>query len=94
MDDRMLRDVGLTRIDALQIAERRPSRIERSAPRGPSGPALIPLEQRDAFIARAHRLRQEAFRDAFAALFRWLKPSPAVRPQPIARVRKLAPVAR
>lgn len=94
MDDRMLRDVGLTRIDALQIAERRPARVVRSGPSGPSGCALISLEQRDAHIERAHRLRQEAIRNAFAALFRWLRPSPVVLPQPIARVRKLAPVAR
>lgn len=88
MDDRMLRDIGITRVDAVRIARQRPARIVRHRPQWPSHGGPISPELRDAHIARAHRLRNEAIRDAFAALYRWLKP------QPIARLRKLAPVAR
>ena len=88
MDDRMLRDIGITRVDAVRIATQRPVRIIKDPPRWPSHKGPIPPERRAAHIARAHRLRNEAIRDAFVALYRWLKP------QPIARLRKLTPVAR
>jgi uncharacterized protein YjiS (DUF1127 family) len=87
MDDRMLRDVGLTRVDARRIAdERRPFHV----PTFPPGNHSVPIERAviDAHIARAHRLRSDAIRRAFVALFR------SLRPQPSARIRKLAPVAR
>lgn len=88
MDDRMLRDIGITRTDAVRIVDEHPSRL--IALRKPSPPRLEPLDRAviNAHIARAHRLRNEAYRRAFAALWRWL------RPQPKARIRKLAPVAR
>lgn len=91
MDDRMLRDVGLTSVDVQRlVTARQRARAAKPKPRGPSRPEPIPTEVRAAHVARAHRLRNEALRAAFVALFRWLKP----RPQPIARARKLAPVAR
>jgi uncharacterized protein YjiS (DUF1127 family) len=85
MDDRMLRDIGITRVDAERIAdEHRPRVLTRRAASSPR----IDRAVIDAHIARAHRLRNEAYRRAFAALWQWL------RPQPKARIRKLAPVAR
>jgi uncharacterized protein YjiS (DUF1127 family) len=90
MDDRMLRDVGLTRVDAVRIANQRSPRVTRFEPRGPSHPGPIDPKLVDAHIARAHRLREDTIRTAFATLFRWLKP----QLQPKARLRKLAPVAR
>ena len=88
MDDRMLRNIGITRVDAERIADEHPLRL--IALRKPSPPRLEPLDRAviDAHIARAHHLRNEAYRRAFAALWQWL------RPQPKARIRKLAPVAR
>jgi uncharacterized protein YjiS (DUF1127 family) len=89
MDDRMLRDIGITRVDAARIAET-PFRLVKSAPveAKPAPPLQIDRAKVDAAIARAHQLRNKAIRDAFASLFRLL------RFQPKARIRKLAPVAR
>lgn len=92
MDDRMLRDVGLTRIDALQIAKRRSTRILRFEPRGPSRPGPIAPEIRAAAIKRAHRLRDEAIRNVFVAVLAALRAW--IVPQPSARLRKLTPVTR
>jgi uncharacterized protein YjiS (DUF1127 family) len=92
MEDRMLRDIGLTRVDAQRIAhERRPFDFLAFPPPGTDS-VSIDRAVIDAHVARAHRLRNDAIRSAFVALFRWLKPRPS--PQPIARIRKLAPVAR
>jgi uncharacterized protein YjiS (DUF1127 family) len=88
MDDRMLRDMGITRVDAVRIAnEPRPHivAVRRTPPEHP-----VPIDRAviEAHMARAQRLRSEAFANAFATLLRRL------RPQPKARIRKLAPVAR
>jgi uncharacterized protein YjiS (DUF1127 family) len=87
MDDRMLRDIGISRADAQRIAET-PFRLV--TPAAPKQPPLVPLDRAavDAAIARAHRLRNKAIRDAFYSLVSWFQP------QPKARIRKLAPVAR
>jgi len=87
MDDRMLRDVGITRTDAERIAET-PYRSAQRPPAAPAHPVIIDRAVVEAAVARAHRLRNEAFRRAFFDVLRWL------RPQPKARIRKLAPVAR
>ena len=89
MDDRMLRDVGISRADAQRIAET-PYRLVKSGPAAPQLPPPAPIDRAtvDAAIARAHRLRSKAMRDAFLSLVRWFQP------QPKARIRKLAPVAR
>lgn len=92
MDDRMLRDVGLTRIDALQIANRRSARVLKFEPRWPSPPEAIPPELRAAVVARAHQLRNKAIRRAFAVLF--AAPLTWLKAQPNARMRKLTPVTR
>jgi uncharacterized protein YjiS (DUF1127 family) len=91
MDDRMLRDIGISRADAQRIAEA-PLRLVESVPDAPKpdvqAPLLIDRAAVEAAIARAHRLRNKAMRDAFSSLVRWFQP------QPKARIRKLAPVAR
>jgi uncharacterized protein YjiS (DUF1127 family) len=89
MDDRELRDVGLTRVDVQRLI-REPVTVSRPEQSGPTPPRPVPPEVVDAYVARAHRLRSEAIRAAFVAVFRWLMP----RRQLIARARKLAPVAR
>lgn len=90
MEDRMLRDIGLTRADAQHLVEkpmpRLPAALHAGAERiGPSDvdPAMI-----RACIDRAHVLRARAFGESFRALLRWF------RGHPNARTRKLAPVAR
>lgn len=87
MDDRMLRDMGINRLDVDRIVRGGPAPVE-IAPLQPTAPAAISPALRDAYIARAHRLRNQAFRDAFLALLRWLKP------QRTERTRKLMLVAR
>jgi uncharacterized protein YjiS (DUF1127 family) len=87
MDDRMLRDIGMTRTDAKRIAET-PYQSEGGGSPAPWHPVIIDRDVIDAHIARAHRLRNAALRDAFLGLLRRL------RTQPKARIRKLAPVAR
>jgi uncharacterized protein YjiS (DUF1127 family) len=90
MDDRMLRDIGITRVDAVRAANERPPATRVVSMPWAIRPrkAPIPRELIEGYVARAHRLRNEAIREAFVTLFRWL------RPQPIVRARKLAPVAR
>ena len=90
MDDRMLRDIGLTRVDATRIASERSANVLRFVRRWPSHRGPISPGERAGYISRANRLRDKAVRDAFVALFRWLKADL----QPIARLRKLTPVAR
>ena len=92
MDDRGLRDIGITRADALRIAKQRPARVLAFRPPEPPHSGPISPELLAAHIARAHRLRDEAIRHAFSALFAAV--SAWMRPQPNARLRKLAPVAR
>lgn len=84
MEDRMLRDVGVNRLDVQRILRGCPAPVEIA----PAWPAPISPQLRDAYIARARRLRNQAFRDAFLALLRWLKP------QRIERTRKLTLVTR
>ena len=91
MDDRMLRDIGISRADAEQIAEHG-YRPEEPAPAKPArvAPLVIDRAAVEQAIARAQRMRNEAIYNAFVALWRALWP----QPQPKARIRKLAPVAR
>ena len=92
MDDRMLRDIGISRADAEQIAEHGYRSEEQPAPGEPApvAPHVIDRAAVEQAIARAHRMRNEAIYGAFVALWRALWP----QPQPKARIRKLAPVAR
>jgi uncharacterized protein YjiS (DUF1127 family) len=91
MDDRMLRDIGISRADAEQIAEHGYHPEEPAlAKTAPVRPDQVDRAVVDAAIARAHRMRNEAIGQAFAGLWRSLWP----QPQPNARIRKLAPVAR
>ena len=93
MDDRMLRDVGITRVDAVRLAGQPLPRIVRLRP--PSGPLRLDPATIDAHIARAHRLREEAFRDVIFGAARALRDTVrALLPQPNVRARKLAPIAR
>jgi uncharacterized protein YjiS (DUF1127 family) len=95
MDDRMLRDIGITRIDAVRASREPMGRVVSlrwaMRPRKQAIPRIVV----DAHIARAHRLREEAIRKAIFGAGHWLRYLfRAVRPQLIARATKLAPIAR
>lgn len=95
LDDRMLHDIGITRVDVERAISERPARIVRLRSAMRPRKEAVSRAVVDAHIARAHRLRDEAFRQAFLAVGRWLRGAfRALRPQPTARIRKLAPVAR
>jgi hypothetical protein len=86
----MLRDVGITRVDAERAANQPLPPIVRIGPRPRINPAEI-----DAHIARAHRLRSDATRRVVRGAARWMRDAlRSLRPQPIVRARKLAPIAR
>src|SRR5690349_9964948 len=87
MDDRMLRDIGITRVDAQRIARQPMPRLVKRPSRPPSPPGPISPELRAAYIAGANRLRDEAIRGTFVALFAALRGW--FVPQPKARLRKL-----
>lgn len=95
MDDRMLRDIGLTHVDAERIANQPLPPVVRVGPRPPSESLRIDPATIDAHVARAHRLRDEAMRHALFSAARWVRDAiRSLRPQPIVRARKLAPIAR
>jgi uncharacterized protein YjiS (DUF1127 family) len=91
MDDRMLRDIGITRADARRLAEDKPRRltiVPRPAPEQGGPPSVDPALIQD-YIHRAHVLRARAMGDLLRSIGRWFRGGYAK-----ARIRKLAPVAR
>jgi uncharacterized protein YjiS (DUF1127 family) len=73
LEDRMLRDVGLTQADVGYL-------VDRPAPRGPSGPPQTVVRPSgidpavmQAYVDRAHVLRARAFGKMFGAIWRWLR---------------------
>jgi uncharacterized protein YjiS (DUF1127 family) len=103
MDDRMLRDIGISRADAVRIAETPTRKLSRTSPKADAahqgwtlvefGPSMVDPAVIQAHIRRADMLRAQAMADMARKAFRWLRGVDG-RPQPKARIRKLAPVAR
>jgi uncharacterized protein YjiS (DUF1127 family) len=96
MDDRMLRDIGITRIDAVRAAREPMGRVVSLRWAMRPRKQAIPRTLIDAHIARAHRLHDETIRNTILGVGRWLRDAfrGLRRPQPIVRARKLAPIAR
>ena len=86
LEDRALRDIGITRVDAVAAASRQLWRRRSVAP----APLLVDPDVICRHIERAHDLRAKAMADFARRTLRWL----SGRTQPKARMRKLAPVAR
>jgi uncharacterized protein YjiS (DUF1127 family) len=90
LEDRGLRDIGITRAEAIAEASRPLWR------RRPAAVAPVPLrvdpEAIRRHVDRAHALRAKAMGDLARRVMHWLSGRSA--PQPSARTRKLAPVAR
>jgi uncharacterized protein YjiS (DUF1127 family) len=95
MDDRMLRDIGITRVDADRLANQPLPPIVRIERRPPSDPLRIDAAMIEAHVAQANRLRDDTIRRSLFAAARRLRSAVGwLRPQAKARIRKLAPVAR
>lgn len=89
MDDRMLRDVGITRLDAVAAA-RRPL-WRRHTDKAPVRLKVDP-ETIQRHVEEARELRIRAMAGCARSAWRWLTGKGAAQPK--ARIRKLAPVAR
>jgi uncharacterized protein YjiS (DUF1127 family) len=87
MDDRMLRDIGVSRAEAIEAAKQPLWRR-----RAPVEPLKVDPDMVQRHIARAHALRARAMADAARTVLRWLFGRGSAQPK--ARIRKLAPVAR
>ncbi len=92
MEDRALRDIGITRVDAIAAATSRRRRAAAARHPAPPAPLRVDPETIQRHIENARVLRARAMADFARAAMRWL--SGRTVGQPKARIRKLAPVAR
>lgn len=91
MEDRGLRDIGITRADAIMAASR-PLWRRRAVAAPTAAPLRVDPELVKCHVERAHALRARAMAGWVRTAVRWMSRRSAAQPK--ARIRKLAPVAR
>jgi uncharacterized protein YjiS (DUF1127 family) len=73
LEDRMLRDVGLTQADVEYLVHRPVLRLPAVPPQTVVRPSDIDPEAIRAYVEQAHVLRAQAYGRMFRAIWRWLR---------------------